>query len=616
MAISVSNNYINNPGGNAASLSDYSDTGKSSQRQNLDINNAKSGQTLQGEILSKDGKNVTLRLSNGQTVNAKLSQDVPINLGKMISFEIKKDNQGTIALRPLFSNLSGSSTVSSALRAAGLATTVTNINMTSAMMDLGMGIDRNSLLNMARDVNAYPLNDPVSIVQMAKLGLPIDELNITQYENYKNFEHQIIDSVNNLANGLTEAAEHIFNEGNAGDFAKLSGMLKEINTKLVSGAFVEEATDSVEENAIMEESIVKPKGFAAIKNAADSFLDAIKNAANRGGEPVLNDINASEVKATENISLNDSNEMPNVDRPDIDVRNASDVLLEELDNKEDQNKEPVKALDNQQILSDLSKKIGMPLNEEPDNAKIMDIIKFSTRVVSDNRIPMQLRLSIKDELSELFKSNDIKKLFTDAVKSQLTLSPDKMGKDNDLGELYSRILKFSQKASDFASGNNMMQQISQSAGAISDNVNFMNQLNQFVSYIQLPLKLNNEDAHGELYVYSKHKSLSETDGNITALIHLDMENLGPMDVHIAMKDYTNVSTNFRLESEKVIDFLAENIHILNDALTAKGYQVSSSVTNTKTITGEDKPMTDEFFKESPDKEGMKLLSKLQFDVRA
>ena len=67
-----------------------------------------------------------------------------------------------------------------------------------------------------------------------------------------------------------------------------------------------------------------------------------------------------------------------------------------------------------------------------------------------------------------------------------------------------------------------------SAQNISDNVNFMNQINQYAAYVQLPVRMNQENAHGELYVYRRKKSLVNKDGNVSAFLHLDMDNLGPM----------------------------------------------------------------------------------------
>ena len=157
--------------------------------------------------------------------------------------------------------------------------------------------------------------------------------------------------------------------------------------------------------------------------------------------------------------------------------------------------------------------------------------------------------------------------------------------------------------------------VAKSAGALSDNVNFMNQLNEFVNYVQLPLKMAGEDANGELYVYTNKKNLSNPDGNYSALLHLDMDHLGPMDIYVTMRDHTKVSTNFYLQTEELLDFIGSHIDELTKRLTDKGYNTTTKVT--KKQPGEAiKPITDEFTKDEANVETPVVVSRMRFDVRA
>ena len=42
----------------------------------------------------------------------------------------------------------------------------------------------------------------------------------------------------------------------------------------------------------------------------------------------------------------------------------------------------------------------------------------------------------------------------------------------------------------------------------ASNLDFMNQLNQLHAYIQLPLKMANQNAHGELYVFTNKRKIT------------------------------------------------------------------------------------------------------------
>ena len=94
------------------------------------------------------------------------------------------------------------------------------------------------------------------------------------------------------------------------------------------------------------------------------------------------------------------------------------------------------------------------------------------------------------------------------------------------------------------------------------------------TYIQLPLKMQNGEQHGELFVYTNKHSLASKDGSVSAFLHLDMDNLGPVDCYVTMKD-SKVNTNFKLKDEETLDFIEAHMHILNDRLEKRGYSLNS-----------------------------------------
>jgi len=128
------------------------------------------------------------------------------------------------------------------------------------------------------------------------------------------------------------------------------------------------------------------------------------------------------------------------------------------------------------------------------------------------------------------------------------------------------------------------------------------------TYIQLPLKMNGENTHAELFVYTNKKNLAKNDGNVSALLHLDMEYLGPLDVYIAMQN-KKVSTKFYLANDRMIDFVAEHIHILNERLQERGYAMSSEFVARKP----DKKPIDEILEAT---KNVSVLASYSFDARA
>ena len=65
------------------------------------------GSMLSGEILSKNGNEVKIKLFNELIMNAKLEQDVNVEEGQTLTFEVK-NNGKSLYLSPLYANTSSS----------------------------------------------------------------------------------------------------------------------------------------------------------------------------------------------------------------------------------------------------------------------------------------------------------------------------------------------------------------------------------------------------------------------------------------------------------------------------------------------------------------------------
>ena len=151
--------------------------------------------------------------------------------------------------------------------------------------------------------------------------------------------------------------------------------------------------------------------------------------------------------------------------------------------------------------------------------------------------------------------------------------------------------------------------ISQAAADVKGNVEFMNQVNQLYTYVQIPLKMSGQTASGELYVYTNKKNLQEGKEELTAFLHLDMDNLGSTDVSIRLKG-KDLSTNFYLDDDASFDLVQEHLPILEARLAAKGYNSKISVSNeSKKV-----DFVDDFLKKDQPSAGQ--VHRYSFDMRA
>lgn len=121
--------------------------------------------------------------------------------------------------------------------------------------------------------------------------------------------------------------------------------------------------------------------------------------------------------------------------------------------------------------------------------------------------------------------------------------------------------------------------------------------------------MSGQNASGELYVYTNKKALADGDKDLTAFLHLDMENLGSTDVSVRMRG-KEVSTNFYLENDAAYDLLERHLPILEARLRSKGYNCKISVKNeTRHVN-----FVEDFLKKDQPSAGQ--LHRYSFDMRA
>jgi hypothetical protein len=167
------------------------------------------------------------------------------------------------------------------------------------------------------------------------------------------------------------------------------------------------------------------------------------------------------------------------------------------------------------------------------------------------------------------------------LQNRWTLTPDDISQEGKVEEFYEKLSRETMKLSKMInetineSGQDPSTIQAKAASSMNENIEFMNQVNHMMNYVQLPLRLSNSQAHGDLYVYTNKKHMAGNDGTLTAFLHLDMDNLGAVDVSIALHtDKNQVTTKFYLD-EDVISLVEEHKDELVNRLASKGYKCNA-----------------------------------------
>lgn len=194
--------------------------GASSQGNNT-LASLSKGETFEGNVSKVEGDRVTLSLSNGETVSARLAEDVPVKEGQSIFFQVKSNDGSMVNIRPVSIDTMQNPMLRSALSAAGLPQSERNVSMVHEMMQEQLPIDAESLSEMARNVAMHPKTDVGTLITMQKVGLPITDETIQQFNNYKESEGAILDTVDELLEGMGEIfAGPATTDADAGAFVK------------------------------------------------------------------------------------------------------------------------------------------------------------------------------------------------------------------------------------------------------------------------------------------------------------------------------------------------------------------------------------------------------------
>lgn len=559
-------------------------------RINQEIRTLKPGQTLQGEVVGRNGNEVQIRLNDDMVLNARLEKSMEMEPGKVVTFEVKNNSGGTLALSPLFENMGTDANVLKALEMAGLPVNKASVSMTEAMMQGGMSIDRNSLASMFRQVMNFPESQPASVVELQQLGMEVTPENLQQLENYKNLEHQIIKDLTNILDEIPFQFESMMA---AGDTEGASAMYQAL-LDLVTGSEGETTASAIltEDGAIILKADPAEGGdLAGGGKVPDDVPEGITGSiSSPDGEPAGS--------VAESTAGSGAGELQNV------LWNAEEAVRNSMDNT-------LLSMIGREELSGLTEQLGnLGMDQAMLEAFSQGTLTGKEALAEIAKVLAQLPPDGKEALSNaVFSTKGFQNLLQQNLSEQWLLTPEEVRDKGNVKELYERMdAQLARLGEAFSSNGKMDNPLAKSVTNLQNNLDFMNQINQVYSYVQLPLKMSEGKAHGDLYVYANKKSLASKDGSVSALLHLDMEHLGPVDVYVAMQEQ-RVNTHFYLADEEMLDFIEANIHILNERLEKKGYAMNTVMS----VKAEEKTAVEEMLDNGQENT---LLSQYSFDVRA
>lgn len=497
--------------------SNVQNTQPSTSAGNALLQNMLAGDTFTGKVMSIKDSMALLMLTGGDFVNAHIAEGSSVSVGQNLTFLIEQNTKQNISIKPLTMNEQQAFLINKALDAAGYSLNESNIHIVKELIGMNMPIDAAMIEKMITSANEFPQANLKTIANLIRLEMPVTQDNIMQFEAYSNYQN----SISSQLNSMGEQFSQLF-------------------TNIVSNE-------------------------AAMKNSAVADNEALA-----GNLAKLQNFNMQQASMLNDI-VNTLYQNTSYQNQDATYQNGlQEAVLSQ----------PLQDVLSDKQMKTLESTINQLLSESPDNEQLQTISNaLREKSLTTNQLLSDLTLLLKNnpefasKFSSFGEASIMEKLFSQMINETMKLTPADVAKEDGIKNYYKRLKQSLEKLTSDGRESALPQELSKSMNEVKANIDFMNDLNKNMTYVQIPIQLKNSETNGELYVFTNKKALSKGADNVSAMLHLDMEHLGPIDIYVRLQN-KNVSTNFCLASEELLDFVYAHIDKLDARLQALGYSTS------------------------------------------
>ena len=543
----IISNSIQNNGGSSQGIRSQTRT----YRSGNSTLHLREGQTLRGVISDIHGNDITLSMEDGSSFTGQLPDANQYSIGQKAAFLITGLENNTIYMKATTGAylLNMEDTIAQALEEALLPRSPRNLDVVRSLLSNSQSISRENIMASIQLCAQYPEADVHSVITMKCLGLPMTNESVLQFENYQNQTHQLLykmdaltDSIGDMLHAIGSQVPALAKETAS---ALLDLALEGVTVPKMTEQANETGTVPMEENSEIpvleteEEAVTKNDANTAAKETSTPF-SRVKN--------LLNNL-------TDSVGVKNN---PETETPVFSKEEVGTYLPEE---------------ERMAVHEQLSDFPFSEATKKQLSDGTLSVSRFLTEI-------KQMLPNLTDgQAGKLISSDAFRKLVKGQFLSNWTISPKQLKEPGALTETYEKMAKEWETLSHFSQtvlGKDVFSKLSSSASDMTENLNFMKTLNETFPYIQLPIKLQNQNAHADLYVMTRKEALKKNPDNLKVLLHLDMEHLGTLDIRIA-KENTAVSLNFFVSEKDTLHLFERNVELLQDAINAQGYACTSEL---------------------------------------
>ena len=266
----------------------------------------RAGDVLRGELLSVNGRDISLLLGNSVTLGAKMEKELALSPGQSMSFIVGSNNNGKLSLRPLFANVGMEQNAMKALDAANIPVTDKTLALVDEMMRQGMSINKDNLAVVYRQMNMHMNTDIMDLVMLHKMNIPVTEENLSMMHLYQTNQHHLFSDMQGLGSQLADFITEMVQEQPTNVSQSFIQGFLDIFRAVPQGMTAADGVMPDGQSAQNAQNMVLPDAAANSINPEAVFETVQTEDADRAIQNAANALNAQEeafIKETELLKL-------------------------------------------------------------------------------------------------------------------------------------------------------------------------------------------------------------------------------------------------------------------------------------------------------------------------
>lgn len=498
----------------------------------------KEGTVLKGQIVDASQNKVSIRLENGATMEARLTGANTFSIGEEISFVVKESGVEQVLITPLMdSGAQSTKQLMAILSEAGLPQTEENVEMLKEMINKDLPIDQETLKQMSKLIAKHADTPIKSLVFLTKHTIPVNGTTLQQLQMLETNEQPLMRSMASLVDDLSRTLQQ-----------SNPSMEQVVDTNT-------DPSTQVKQEALMSLITEDQEAMTVIKQLDDQ-INVLAKLTEASNQTALQEPQAESV-------------------PEATIKPAI-TLLPEL--KHTPIAQMVLTNDAQRLIGKVETSLHAVIDQghlSEDQQAVIKDLPPSGDLTLQNLVQLAEVELISHEHLRSFMT-ELKDASTYQALAKGLLMSDLQVVEN--GEVTAWFEQVQDKVEEILSVSNeavVSNEVAKGAMEVKATVEFINNLQQEYQFMQLPMFLNDQLLTSEFYVMNQQKATKDQQESITALVRLDLLNLGHTDIYVKKVD-KNIDVQFYMTDESQISVMQKNVFQLHKLLRDKGFNTLSA----------------------------------------